>query len=87
MYLQLPPVLHGAVGYLRVLCPAAHVLAGVAHGGDVVDDAEGDVAVRGGLGGGRAEDGHAHENLLLAVGDGRAIGGSLQGPLYVLQVL
>jgi hypothetical protein len=43
--LQLPAVLHGRVGQLWVLCPAGHVLPGVADGGDVVDDAESDVAV------------------------------------------
>jgi hypothetical protein len=44
--LQFPSVLQrGRVGELGVARPARHVLAGVAHRGDVVDHAEGDVAV------------------------------------------
>ncbi len=58
VYLQLPAVLHARVRYLRVVGPAAHVLAGVAHGRHVVDDAQGHVAVGRGLQGGRAKHGN-----------------------------
>ena len=45
MYFKFPSVLDGWVWQLGVLCPTAHVLSGVTDGGDVVDDAQGHVAV------------------------------------------